>query len=119
MKRMSHLKEEQRMTPTAPEAGCAFVEQAIPPTLARGEQLTSEKKIVTGVAMVGSVSLRSIVLECRRLSASACDGSTGRSPWTDSDHVQPPTSVEETKSMPKLRVMGALSISSEPGHEGG
>jgi hypothetical protein len=46
---------------TAPEAGRAFIEQVIFPTLARAEQLVAEKRILGGGAVVGRISLRFIV----------------------------------------------------------
>jgi muconolactone delta-isomerase len=44
-----------------PEAGRAFIEQIISPTIARAEQLTAEKKILAGGPVVGRVALRLIV----------------------------------------------------------
>src|SRR2546422_10916706 len=41
-----------------PESGQAFIRNVILPTLARGEQLVAEKKIVSGGPVVGRVSLR-------------------------------------------------------------
>jgi muconolactone delta-isomerase len=61
---MLFLVELDHVKPTAPippEAGRAFIEQIILPTLARGEQLMAEKKIVSGGAVVGRVALRFIV----------------------------------------------------------
>jgi hypothetical protein len=55
---LDHVKTT---APANPEAGRAFIEQVIFPTLARGEQLVSEKKIVAGGAVVGRVSLRFII----------------------------------------------------------
>jgi muconolactone delta-isomerase len=43
------------------EAGQAFIEQVIFPTLARAEQLMAEKRILSGGAVVGRISLRFIV----------------------------------------------------------
>ena len=47
--------------PLTPEAGRAFIEQTIFPTLARGEQLATEHKILAGGAVVGRIALRFIV----------------------------------------------------------
>ncbi|SRR6266498_293691 len=44
-----------------PEAGRAFIEQIIFPTLARAEQLVEEKKILAGGPVAGRISLRFIV----------------------------------------------------------
>jgi hypothetical protein len=61
---MLFLVELDHVKPTAPippEAGRAFIEQIILPTLARGEELMAEKKIVSGGAVLGRVALRFIV----------------------------------------------------------
>jgi hypothetical protein len=55
---LDHVKS---MAPAGQEAGRAFVEQVIFPTLGRAEQLMAEKKIVAGGAVVGRISLRFIV----------------------------------------------------------
>ena len=55
---LDHVKTT---APTTPEASAAFIEQVIFPTLARGEQLIAEKKIVAGGAVAGRVSLRFII----------------------------------------------------------
>jgi len=47
--------------PLPPEAGRAFIEQVILPTLARGEQFLAEKKIVAGGPVLGGIALRLIV----------------------------------------------------------
>jgi muconolactone delta-isomerase len=47
--------------PLTPEAGRAFIEKVIFPSLARGEQLVGEKKMVAGGAVVGRIALRFIV----------------------------------------------------------
>jgi len=47
--------------PLPPEAGEDFIEQVILPTLARGEQLVAEKKIVAGGPVLGRIALRFIV----------------------------------------------------------
>jgi hypothetical protein len=44
-----------------PESGQAFIKNVILPTLARGEQLVAEKKILSGGPVVGRVSLRLIM----------------------------------------------------------
>jgi hypothetical protein len=43
-----------------PEAGRAFIEQIIFPTLARAEELLKEKKILAGGPVVGRIALRFI-----------------------------------------------------------
>jgi muconolactone delta-isomerase len=48
-------------TTMTPESGQAFIENVIFPTLARAEQLVAERKILSGGAVVGRVSLRFIV----------------------------------------------------------
>jgi len=55
---MDHLKS---LAPPTPEAGKDSVERIIFPTLERAEQLISEKKILAGGPVVGSVALRFIV----------------------------------------------------------
>jgi hypothetical protein len=55
---LDHVKSGSLSTP---EAGRAFIEQVILPTLARAEQLVGEKRILGGGAVVGRVSLRFIV----------------------------------------------------------
>src|SRR5215831_5201444 len=47
--------------PPAPDAGLAFIEQVILPTIARAEQLVAEKKIVAGGPVVGRIALRLMV----------------------------------------------------------
>ena len=47
--------------PTTPEAGRAFVEQVIFPTLARAEQLITDEKILSGGAVIGRIALRFMV----------------------------------------------------------
>lgn len=54
-----------------PESGQAFIKNVILPTLARGEQLVAEGKIVSGGPVVGRVSLR-LMLEAE--SADQVDG---------------------------------------------
>ena len=44
-----------------PEAGRAFIEQIILPTLARAEQLLAENKIVAGGPVIGRLALRFIL----------------------------------------------------------
>jgi muconolactone delta-isomerase len=61
---MLFLVELDHVKPTAPigpEAGRAFIEQIILPTLARAEHLMAEKKILSGGAVAGRVALRFIV----------------------------------------------------------
>ena len=47
--------------PLTADAGRAFVEQIIFPTLARADQLAAEKRILAGGAAVGRISLRFIL----------------------------------------------------------
>lgn len=47
--------------PPTPEAGRAFIEQVIFPTLARAEQLAAEKKIIAGGPVAGRVGLRLMI----------------------------------------------------------
>jgi muconolactone delta-isomerase len=61
---MLFLVELDHVKPTAPippEAGRAFINDIILPTLERGEELMAEKKIVSGGAVVGRVALRFII----------------------------------------------------------
>lgn len=44
-----------------PEAGRAFIEQVIFPTLARADQLVADKRILAGGPVVGRVALRFVV----------------------------------------------------------
>jgi muconolactone delta-isomerase len=46
---------------STPEAGRAFIEQVIFPTLARADQLVAEKRILAGGPVVGRVALRFVV----------------------------------------------------------
>jgi len=55
---LDHVKSGATLTA---EAGRAFIEQVISPTLARAEQLVAEKKILAGGAVVGRIALRFIV----------------------------------------------------------
>jgi muconolactone delta-isomerase len=55
---LDHAKSGHTSTP---EAGRAFIEQIILPTLARAEQLAKEKKILAGGPAVGRIALRFIV----------------------------------------------------------
>ena len=55
---LDHVKSGATLTP---EAGRAFIDQVISPTLARAEQLVAEKKILAGGAVVGRIALRFIV----------------------------------------------------------
>lgn len=45
----------------SPEAGRAFIEQIILPTIARAEQLFAEKAILSGGAVAGRIALRFIM----------------------------------------------------------
>ena len=55
---LDHVKSG---TPLTPEAGQAFIEQIIFPTLARAEELVKAKKILAGGPVLGRVALRFIV----------------------------------------------------------
>jgi muconolactone delta-isomerase len=55
---LDHVKPTVSITP---EAGRAFIERIILPTLARAEQFMAEQKILSGGAVVGRVALRFIV----------------------------------------------------------
>jgi hypothetical protein len=55
---IDHVKSGVMPTP---ETGRAFIEQIILPTLSRGEQLVSERKIVAGGPVVGRIALRLVV----------------------------------------------------------
>jgi muconolactone delta-isomerase len=46
---------------TTAETGRTFIEQIILPTLARSEQLVAEKRILSGGAVLGRISLRFIM----------------------------------------------------------
>jgi hypothetical protein len=47
--------------PPSPEAGRAFIEQIIFPTIARAEQLIAEKAIVAGGPVSGRIALRLMI----------------------------------------------------------
>ena len=55
---LDHVKSGAMMTA---DAGRAFIEQVIFPTLARAEQLVAEKKILAGGPVVGRVAIRFIL----------------------------------------------------------
>jgi muconolactone delta-isomerase len=55
---LDHVKPT---VPITPEAGRAFIEQIIFPTIARAEQLMAEQKILSGGPVVGRIALRFIV----------------------------------------------------------
>jgi muconolactone delta-isomerase len=55
---LDHVKSGVLLTA---EAGRAFIEQVIFPTLARAEQVATEKKILAGGAAVGRIALRFIL----------------------------------------------------------
>jgi len=55
---LDHMKSGP---PPTPEAGRAFIEQVIFPTLARADQLVAEKKIVAGGPVTGRVALRLMI----------------------------------------------------------
>jgi muconolactone delta-isomerase len=55
---LDHVKSG---SPATPEAGRAFIEQVIFPTLARADQLVAEKKIVAGGPVTGRVALRLMI----------------------------------------------------------
>jgi len=52
--------------PPSPEAGRAFIDQVIFPTLTRGEQLAGEGKIVAGGPVAGRIALR-LMVEARSI----------------------------------------------------
>jgi hypothetical protein len=61
---MIFLVELDHVKPGAaprPEAGQAFIERTIFPTLARAEELLAEKKILAGGPVVGRIALRFMV----------------------------------------------------------
>ena len=47
--------------PPSAEAGLAFIERVILPTIARAEQLVAEKRIVAGGPVTGRVALRLMI----------------------------------------------------------
>src|SRR5262245_38295765 len=55
---LDHVKST---APLTPEAGRAFIEGVIFPTLAGAEQLVADGKIVAGGAVVGRIALRFIL----------------------------------------------------------
>jgi len=55
---LDHVKST---APLTPDAGRAFIERVIFPTLARTEQLVTDGKIVAGGVVVGRIALRFIV----------------------------------------------------------
>src|SRR6266852_5866777 len=55
---LDHVKSTATVTA---DAGRAFIEQIIFPTIARAEQLIAEKKMVSGGPVVGRIALRFIV----------------------------------------------------------
>ena len=55
---LDHVKSGAMLTA---DAGRAFIEQVILPTLARAEQLVAEKKILAGGPVVGRVAIRFIL----------------------------------------------------------
>jgi hypothetical protein len=55
---LDHVKSGVQLTP---EAARSFIEQVIFPTLARGEQLIKEQKIVVGGPVAGRIALRFVV----------------------------------------------------------
>jgi hypothetical protein len=54
---LDHVKPGASPTP---ESGRTFIEQTILPTLARAEQLASEKKILAGGTVLGRIAFRFI-----------------------------------------------------------
>ena len=52
--------------PLTPDAGRAFIEKTIFPTLAQAEQLVAERKILAGGPVVGRIALR-FILEAESL----------------------------------------------------
>lgn len=55
---LDHVKPGQMPTP---EAGRAFIEQIIFPTITRAEQLIAEGKILAGGLVAGQISLRLMI----------------------------------------------------------
>lgn len=55
---LDHVKSGSLATP---EAGRAFIEQVIFPTLARADQLVAEKKLIAGGPVIGRVALRLMI----------------------------------------------------------
>jgi muconolactone delta-isomerase len=55
---LDHVKSA---APATPEAGRAFIERVIFPTLARAQALVSEGKIVSGGPVAGRIALRLMV----------------------------------------------------------
>src|SRR5262249_45250089 len=55
---IDHVKSS---APSTPEAGGAFIERVIFPTIARAEQLIADEKIVAGGVVVGRIALRFIL----------------------------------------------------------
>jgi muconolactone delta-isomerase len=55
---LDHIKSGLAITP---EAGRAFIEEVIFPTIARAEKLVVEKKILAGGPVAGRISLRLIM----------------------------------------------------------
>ena len=55
---LDHVKSGTMLTA---DAGRAFIEQVIFPTLARAEQLVAEKKILAGGPVVGRIAIRFIL----------------------------------------------------------
>ena len=55
---LDHVKSGQALSP---EQARAFIERVILPTLARAQQLITEKKIVAGGPVVGRIALRMIL----------------------------------------------------------
>jgi muconolactone delta-isomerase len=55
---MDHVRSS---APQTPEAGRAFIEQIILPTIARSEQLIAEKRILVGGPVAGRVALRLMI----------------------------------------------------------
>ncbi len=55
---LDHVKSGVSLTP---EAGRAFIQQIIFPTLAQAEQLVAQKKVLAGGPVVGRIALRFIL----------------------------------------------------------
>src|SRR5215510_8172314 len=58
---LAELDHVKSTAPLTPEAGRAFIERVIFPTLARAEQLVAEGKILAGGVVAGRIALRFVV----------------------------------------------------------
>jgi muconolactone delta-isomerase len=83
--------------PPSPEIGRAFIGQVIFPTLARGEQLAAEGRIVAGGPVAGRIALR-LIVEAR--SAEDVDALVSSLPiWPLADtHITPLVTFSERRA---------------------